>query len=116
MALGHKTGGRKAGTPNKKTNLFAMCEEKGINVFAELLDSAAAEEDPDKRFNKFRDIAPYLYAKKKEIEVDFDTDLARKAEEYAAMAKDEQLKLMKEEVKRIEKEIYFEEIKSVSDR
>lgn len=67
MAKGIKTGGRKAGTPNKKTNLFAMCAAKGINVFEEMLSSAAAEKDPDKRFQKFRDIAPYLYPKKKEV-------------------------------------------------
>lgn len=67
MAKGKKTGGRVAGTPNKKTNLFAMCEEKGLNVFAEMLDGAASESDPDKRFNKFKDLAPYLYARKKEV-------------------------------------------------
>lgn len=60
-------GGRPPGCKNKKTDLFAMCAEKGINVFAELLDAAAAEEDPDKRFHKFKEIAPYLYAKKKEV-------------------------------------------------
>lgn len=63
----HGAAGRPPGAKNKKTNLFAMCEEKGINVFEELLTSAAAEEDPDKRFHKFKEIAPYLYAKKKEV-------------------------------------------------
>lgn len=111
-----KTGGRQKGTPNKKTDLFRMCEERGICVFTELLNGAASEDDPDKRFLKFKDIAPYLYAKKKEIELDVDMDLAKRAEEYAALDKGEQLKLMKEEVKRIEEEIYYEETKGPSGR
>lgn len=44
-----------------------MCELHGINVFEELLTSAMAEQDEDKRFHKFKEIAPYLYAKKKEV-------------------------------------------------
>lgn len=67
MAKGRKTGGRKAGTPNRKTNLFAMCDEMKINVFEEMLVGASKETDPDKRFHKFKEIAPYLYAKKKEV-------------------------------------------------
>lgn len=69
---GHKLAtGRPVGSKNKKTNLFAMCEEMGIDVFKEMLQGAAAEIDPDKRFNKFKEIAPYLYAKKKETEHKF---------------------------------------------
>lgn len=90
-----KSGGRQKGTPNKKTNLFEMCSEKGINVFAELLDGAAAETDPDKRFLKFKDIAPYLYARKKEVEVtiseipdeEFDLEVERRLNERRASAK-----------------------------
>lgn len=93
-----------------------MCEELGIDVFKEMLQGAASEIDPDKRFNKFRDIAPYLYARKKEIELDIDMDLAKKAEEYASMPRDEQLKLMKEEVHRMETEIYYEETQGPSKR
>ncbi len=63
----HPGVGRKPGSKNKKTDLFARCEEHGIDVFDELLLSAARELDPDKRFFKFKEIAPYLYAKKKEV-------------------------------------------------
>lgn len=71
MAKGFKTGGRKKGTPNKKTDLFGICQERGIDVWEELLSGAAAEKDPDKRFNKFKELAPYLYAKKKESTITY---------------------------------------------
>lgn len=59
--------GRKAGTPNKRTDLFAVCAAKGISVFEEMLTIALTTTDPDKRFGMLKEIAPYLYAKKKEV-------------------------------------------------
>lgn len=67
MARGYKTGGRKAGTPNKKTDLFAVCAAKGIHVFEEMLSIAMTTTSPHDRFNMLKEIAPYLYAKKKEV-------------------------------------------------
>lgn len=65
---GHKkVGGRKAGTPDKRRDLFAKCEAKGIDVFDEMLEIALTTIDPGVRFNMLRDISGYLYAKKKEI-------------------------------------------------
>lgn len=64
---GHKLSpGRPHGSKNKRTNLFAICEEMGIDVFKEMVTMAVMEVDPEKRFSKMRDIAPYLYAKQKE--------------------------------------------------
>lgn len=62
-----KMGGRQKGTPNRKTDLLAKCEAMGIDVFDELLSIAAKTIDPSTRFGMFRDIASYLYAKKKEV-------------------------------------------------
>ena len=65
---GHKLStGRPVGSKNKRQDLFALCESKGINVFEEMLQIAITEEDHEKRFGMLRDLAPYMYAKKKEI-------------------------------------------------
>jgi hypothetical protein len=58
--------GRQLGTPNKKTNLFAICDEVGLNVFKEMVSLANKTRDAELRFAKLKEIAPYLYAKKKE--------------------------------------------------
>jgi hypothetical protein len=62
-----KLGGRQKGTPNKKTNLFAICDEVGLNVFKEMVTLASLAIEPNDRFSKLRELAPYLYAKKKEV-------------------------------------------------
>ncbi len=65
---GHKLAkGRPPGSKNKRTDLFALCDELGVDVMKEMITLAAMTIDPDARFSKMRDIAPYLYAKKKEI-------------------------------------------------
>ena len=90
MAKGIKTGGRQAGTPNKKTNLFALCEEKGINVFEEMLSIAMTTLDPITRFGMLKEIVCYLHAKKKEVLNLSDTpveELLKAAEEQ--IVKDE---------------------------
>lgn len=64
--MGLYRGGRKPGTKNKRTDLFSLCDEKKINVFSEMLDMAMNEQDPDKKFRKFKDLAEYLYFKPKD--------------------------------------------------
>ncbi len=63
MAIGYKTGGR----VKKVYSLHALCSEKKINVFEEMLDIAMAEPIPDKRFSKFKELAIYLYARPKDL-------------------------------------------------
>lgn len=93
---GHKLAtGRPVGSKNKKTNLFAMCEELKVDVFREMLQGAANETDADKRFIKFKEIAPYLYAKKKDIEItieefnddEFEHEVERRLSERRAPGK-----------------------------
>lgn len=80
---GHKfSKGRQKGSKNKRTDLFAICAEYGIDVFAELVKGAALEMDPDKRHQKMLDIAPYLYAKKKE------STITLSAEEHISAAEE----------------------------
>ena len=65
---GHKkVGGRKPGSPDKKRDLFAKCEAKGIDIFDEMLEIALTTIDPSARFNMLRDMASYLYPKRKEV-------------------------------------------------
>lgn len=75
MAKGIKTGGRQKGTPNKDTqDLFAICEKHGVSVFESLVMLTAAEEDKDRKFSKLLELAPYLYAKRKDLNVAIDPD------------------------------------------
>lgn len=65
---GHKLAkGRPPGSKNKRTDLFALCDEMKVNVFEEMLKLAVNATDDDKRFNYLSQCAPYLYSKKKEV-------------------------------------------------
>lgn len=66
MAFYKGQGGRPKGAKGKRTDLHAKCAEIGIDVFTELLEMANSEIDPHKRFNKFKELAAYLYARPKE--------------------------------------------------
>lgn len=61
------TWGRKKGTPNKKTDLFGICAEVGLDVFKEMVTIAAKTLDDGERFSRLKELAPYLHAKKKEV-------------------------------------------------
>jgi len=75
MAKGVKTGGRQKGTLNKDSqDLFAICEKHGINVFEGMVLLAVEAEDPMERFNRLRELAPYLYAKRKDLNVAIDPE------------------------------------------
>ena len=64
-----KSGGRKPGSLNKKTeDLMLICEEKGINVFEAMVELAINEENTDKKFDRLKEVAQYLYSKRKSLE------------------------------------------------
>lgn len=61
--------GRKKGTPNKSTqDLFEKCRSKGIDVFEALLDIAINSPKEDNRLHALKDLANYLYPKRKALE------------------------------------------------
>lgn len=64
--MGLYRGGRPKGTKNKKTDLFRKCDDLKVDVFEEMLILAMNEAIPDKRFNRFKALAEYLYAKPKD--------------------------------------------------
>lgn len=68
---GEKTpgSGRQKGTPNKVTqSLEEKCALMGVDVFEEMLKIATNEEHPD-RFSCLKELAQYLYPKRKALEI-----------------------------------------------
>jgi hypothetical protein len=66
---GHeRSGGRQKGTPNKKRSLEEVCEEKGIDPFAALLEMAQDQSDKHLRFQALKEVCQYLYPKRKTLE------------------------------------------------
>lgn len=78
MANGHKTGGRKAGTLNKKTQtLIEKIEKhhKGYDPILKMIDIAENENTAiDIRVNILKEISSYIYPKRKAIEADIQTN------------------------------------------
>jgi uncharacterized pyridoxal phosphate-containing UPF0001 family protein len=69
--------GRKKGTPNKATqNLHEICAKHNINVFEAMVIDAVNHQPEDKKsyFDKLSEIAKYLYAKRKEVELHADIE------------------------------------------
>ena len=62
--------GRKPGSKNKdKTELLDICEKYGVSPFEGAVKLAHDETDPDKKFDKFMKLCPYLYAQKRSTEI-----------------------------------------------
>lgn len=67
-----ETAGRKAGTPNKKTQaLLDKCIEKGIDPFEALLEFCK-HADPNLRFSAIKEACSYLYPKRKPVDGPID--------------------------------------------
>lgn len=100
MAKGIKTGGRKAGTPNKLTqDLFKICEEEGIDIFRAMVKKAAEGD-----LFMMKEVAQYLYPKRKAMEHSgsVDLELSKKAEEFTQLTNEQAIELMKKEIKKLE--------------
>jgi hypothetical protein len=74
MTFGRKTGGRKAGTPNKRTSELA--ERLGA-IGCDPIEGMArlalnSENPPELRGRMFAELAGYLYPKRKAVEVKSD--------------------------------------------
>nr|BAH89625.1 hypothetical protein [uncultured bacterium]BAH90129.1 hypothetical protein [uncultured bacterium] len=72
MAAGRKTGGRQKGTPNKRTEALAEAlEEHGCDPVAALVRIAQDAETPrELRARILSDLLPYLYPRRKAIELE----------------------------------------------
>lgn len=101
---GHpRYGGRVKGKPNKMTlDLIALCEAKGINPFEALLEMAL-HEDPNIQMQAIKEICQYVLPKRKAVEHTgvVNLELSKKAEEFAQLPRDEQIRLAEAEVLRL---------------
>ena len=101
---GHeKRGGRKKGTPNKKTqDLMAMCEARGINLFEAFLEIIEdVNADPNLRFSALKEAAQYVYPKRKAIEHSVDPQKMDAMEEFEKLPKEEQIKQLEGAIERL---------------
>ncbi len=91
--------GRKSGVPNKITQYKATLEERclarGIDIWDAMLDCANEAEDLTVKFVILKELAQYVYSKKRAIEITGEVDVAisRRAEEIKAMTPEERKKL-----------------------
>jgi hypothetical protein len=71
MALGRKTGGRAAGTPNRKTREVAeLLDRLGCDPIAGMVQIAQnPEASLELRGRMFSDLAQYIYPKRKAVEL-----------------------------------------------
>lgn len=70
-----KTGGRKAGTPNKRTSVLELCQSIGLDPFLEMAKIAQMAHH-DRRFDALKELCQYIEPKKKQMDVAFDPDKA----------------------------------------
>lgn len=94
--------GRKKGTPNKASlPILELCEKHNCNPAEALIKCM---EDPEYRFLAAKELMQYIYPKKRALEVDANVnmELAQKAQEYSELPKEEQIQIMKQELKKLE--------------
>lgn len=70
--MGLYRGGRPKGSKNKSTDLHAKCKSVGLDVFERMLEIALQKRDTSEEWGKLKELAQYLYAKPKEIELSAD--------------------------------------------
>lgn len=70
--MGLYRGGRPRGTKNKRTDLHARCASVGLDVFERMLEIALEKKGTTEEWSKLRELAMYLYAKPKEVELSAD--------------------------------------------
>lgn len=127
--------GRKPGTPNKVTQTARdKAEELGVDPYEVLLLFAKGDWQalgyqvgekkvykdgiyttietitPEMRLHAAKEAVQYILPKKKSLDITTEKDLeiARRAEYYAKLPKQEQLQLMKAETERLEREVISE--------
>ena len=72
---GHtKTGGRKKGTPNKRT-ADIMERLKGVDIVGELLEIARTTEKEDTKVIVYKELMKYVYPQRKAVEIANEVEL-----------------------------------------
>lgn len=95
MAKGYKTGGRKAGVPNKRTSVLEKCEAIGLDPFAEMARIASDKQDPNQAM-MLKELVQYIEPKKKAIEHSgtLDIRLQQELESLMKLSEEELLALL----------------------
>lgn len=71
--MGLNRGGRPKGAKNKRSaDLHAKCEKVGLDVFERMLEICLAKQGTNEEWSKLRELAVYLYARPKEVELSAD--------------------------------------------
>lgn len=71
--MGLNRGGRPKGAKNRRSaDLHEKCQRVGLDVFERMLEIALAKRDTNEEWNKLRELAVYLYARPKEVELSAD--------------------------------------------
>lgn len=93
--------GRKPGSKNKRRSVLEVCEEQGLDPFAEMAKIAKSQMH-ERQFDALKELCQYLEPKKKAVEVtgSLDVGLMREVEALAGMTEEELRKLLKEELKK----------------
>lgn len=97
--------GRKAGTPNKATqDLMAKCEAMGLDVFEAMIE--LAQSGPlEVRIIMLKELAGYLYPKRKALEVSMPSEIDRAAEEFQQLPPEKQAEMLEAQAKKIRGEV-----------
>jgi hypothetical protein len=76
MAIGRKTGGRAAGTPNRKTKeVTELLEAIGCNPIEGMATIAADRKNtPELRGRMYAELAQYVFPKRKAVELTGDRE------------------------------------------
>jgi hypothetical protein len=102
MAAGYKTGGRKAGTPNKKRSILEICDSAGLDPFAKLAEIAKNDEHP-RQFDACKELCQYIEPKKKAIELNASVNqrLLEEAQSIMELPEEDLRKIVEEETKKL---------------
>ncbi len=104
---GHKkSGGRQKGVLNKSSlPIEELCALHNCNPVEVMIEFAKGD-DKGFKFQAAKELMNYILPKKRALEIDANVniELAKKAEEYAKLPKEEQIQLMEEEIKRLRAE------------
>jgi hypothetical protein len=68
-----KSGGRKAGTPNKRSSVLNICLGLGLDPFLEMAKIAMNKIDP-RRFDAIKELCQYIEPKKKQMDMALDPE------------------------------------------
>lgn len=102
-----KPGPKKGQLQKRTQDLLAKCQAFNIDIWEEMLkELISPQTDQPSRIALLKEMAQYLYPKRKAIEISQESDLrlAEQAKEFQALPKHEQALLLQAEAERLKRE------------